>query len=65
MVEIFGWTAKADVARCRFNRTLINQRGVAMGQEFRGKGGGSSLFFILWHVLTPLSGVNIQLGPFM
>ena len=36
-----------------------------MGQEFRGKGGTSSLFFILWHVLTSLSGVNIQLGPFM
>jgi beta-glucosidase len=26
------------MAPIRFNRTLMNQRGVAMGQEFKGKG---------------------------
>ena len=25
-------------ARCRFNRTLMRQRGEAMGAEFKGKG---------------------------
>lgn len=41
----------------------MNQRGVAMGKEFRGKGSSSVCGARIYP--TPISGVNVQLGPFM
>jgi hypothetical protein len=49
--------------RRSWNRTLMYNRGVALGQEFRGKG-RLLHYHKLFFELIPV-GVNVALGPMM
>lgn len=49
----------------RWNRTLMRQRGAAMGAEFKGKGGVWFIISCSLYVTEVLRSVHVALGPMM